>query len=76
MIGTAAMIAVAIGSVFGFLSLLAILVFLWKVYDRGGRADLNAASRAIRDARQRQLSVPATRRRHRPPRAPRPAKTP
>jgi hypothetical protein len=41
---------------FGFLSLLAILTFLWKVYDRGGRADLSAASRAIRDARQRQAA--------------------
>src|SRR5258707_523873 len=75
MIGTAAMIAVAIGSVSGFLSLLAILGFLWKVYDRGGRADLSAASRATRDVRPCQL-VPVTCRRLRPPRAPRPAETP
>jgi hypothetical protein len=57
MIGMATAMAVAMGSLFGFLSLLAILVFLWKVYSRGGSTGLTAASHAIRDARQ--LILPA-----------------
>jgi hypothetical protein len=47
--------AIAIASLTGFLSLLATLVFLWKVYKRGGRQDLTAAGRALRDARTYRL---------------------
>ncbi len=39
-------------SLFSFLSLLATLVFLWKVYKRGGRSDLTAAARALHEARR------------------------
>lgn len=42
-------------SLIGFLSLVAVLVFLWKVYKRGGRQDLTAAARALRDARPARL---------------------
>jgi len=42
-----------VGSVCALIALISVLVFLWKVYDRGGRTDLAAAARAVRDARQR-----------------------
>ncbi|MET8854496.1 hypothetical protein [Amycolatopsis sp. NPDC004625] len=47
-------------SLFSFLSLLATLVFLWKVYKHGGRGDLTAAARALRDVRRRWPSAPRT----------------
>lgn len=34
----------------GLASLTLILCFLWRVYERGGRADLTSAGKAIRDA--------------------------
>lgn len=37
----------------GFFSLVATLVFLWKVYKHGGHHDLTAAAKALRDARHR-----------------------
>ncbi|UMP07238.1 hypothetical protein [Amycolatopsis sp. EV170708-02-1] len=49
---TTAAIAVAATSGCGLLGLLATLVFLWKIYKRGGRQDLAAAARALRDARR------------------------
>jgi len=55
---TTTAIVVAATSGFGFLSLLARLVFLWKVYKRGGRYDLTAAARALREARPRRLPLP------------------
>lgn len=42
-------------SLIGLLSLIAVLVFLWKVYKRGGRRDLTAAARALHDARPARL---------------------
>lgn len=51
---TAIVVMTTIGC--GFLSLLATLVFLWKVYKRGGRHDLTAAARALRETRR--LAIP------------------
>ncbi|MFF1614160.1 hypothetical protein ACFVYA_40890 [Amycolatopsis sp. NPDC058278] len=45
-------IIVVATSLFSFLSLLAVLVFLWKVYKHGGRGDLTAAAQALRDVRR------------------------
>ncbi|RJQ87483.1 hypothetical protein [Amycolatopsis panacis] len=42
-------------SLFAFLSLMATLVFLWKVYNRGGPDHLKAAARALRDSRPHRL---------------------
>jgi len=46
-------VAFAVGSVCTLIALISVLVFLWKVYDRGGGTDLAAAARAVRDARER-----------------------
>ena len=51
---TTAAVVLAAGLI-GVLGLTITLVFLWKVYDRGGRDDLQAAARALRDARQHHL---------------------
>lgn len=51
---TALLLAAAL---IGFLSLLATLVFLWKVYKHGGRRDLTAAAQALRDARPRPMTT-------------------
>ncbi|QXV63554.1 hypothetical protein CVV72_41060 (plasmid) [Amycolatopsis sp. TNS106] len=56
---TTAAIVVVTTSGCGLLSLLATLVFLWKVYKRGGRQDLTAAASALRRARPRRVSMPA-----------------
>ena len=52
---TTTAIAFMVAGLFGFLSLLVTTVFLWKVYKRGGRTDLTAAARALREARPRRL---------------------
>jgi len=52
---TTTAITFTIAGLFGFLSLLVTTVFLWKVYERGGRTDLTAAARALREARPRRL---------------------
>lgn len=64
-------------SLIGFLSLVAVLVFLWKVYKRGGRQDLTAAAHALRDARPSRLlgavdrqALPTRRKRKAAPAAP------
>ncbi|WP_328647391.1 hypothetical protein OHS58_05745 [Amycolatopsis sp. NBC_00348] len=58
MTGMTTIIVVAT-SLFSFLSLLAVLVFLWKVYKHGGRGDLTAAAQALRDVRRpRSLARP------------------
>ncbi|MDQ3150801.1 MAG: hypothetical protein M3R63_03450 [Actinomycetota bacterium] len=44
-------VAFAVGSVCALIALISVLVFLWKIYDRGGRTDLAVAARAVRDAR-------------------------
>ncbi len=44
----------------GFLRLLATLVFLWKVYKRGGRRDLTAAAQTLREARHRPMTTNAS----------------
>ncbi|OXM59761.1 hypothetical protein [Amycolatopsis vastitatis] len=49
-----ATVIVGATSLFSFLSLLATLVFLWKVYQHGGRNDLTAAARALHEARRHQ----------------------
>jgi hypothetical protein len=55
---TTTVMAVAATGLFGFLSLLVIVVFLWKVYKRGGRGDLTAAARALRESRpQRRFAL-------------------
>lgn len=58
---TTTAVVVMATSLIGFLSLLITLVFLWKVYKRGGRQDLTAAARALRDARPHRLLGTATR---------------
>jgi len=58
---TTTAVVVMATSLIGFLSLLAVLVFLWKVYKRGGRHDLTAAARALRDARPHRLPSAAAR---------------
>jgi hypothetical protein len=52
---TTTAITFMVAGLFGFLSLLVTTVFLWKVYKRGGRNDLIAAARALREARPRRL---------------------
>jgi len=52
----------AVGSVCALIALISVLVFLWKVYDRGGRTDLTAAARAVRDAREWPWIAPTRRR--------------
>lgn len=52
---TTAFMALA-ASLIGVLSLSVTLLFLWKVYKRGGRKDLQAAARALRDARPHRLA--------------------
>ncbi|WP_410595493.1 hypothetical protein [Amycolatopsis sp. lyj-23] len=47
---TTTAIVVAATCALGVLRLLLTLLFLWKVYTRGGRQDLTAAARALRDA--------------------------
>jgi hypothetical protein len=69
---TTTVVGVTATSLIGFLSLLITLVFLWKVYKRGGRHDLTAAARALRDARR----PPAPRARRRTATSIRPAATP
>jgi hypothetical protein len=45
---------IAVGvAMFGLLSLIAVLISLWKVYKRGGRTD-----RALREARLRPVLLP------------------
>jgi hypothetical protein len=47
----------------GFLSLVATLLFLWKVYKHGGRNDLTAAAKALQDALHRRAhAAPAVER--------------
>ncbi len=46
-----------VAALIGFLSRLARLVFLWKVYKRGGRRDLTAAAQALQDARPRPMTA-------------------
>lgn len=58
---TTTAVVVMATSLIGFLSLLITLVFLWKVYKRGGRHDLTAAARALRDARPLRLPRSAAR---------------
>jgi hypothetical protein len=48
MISTLAVIGVTVGAVSGLASLALLLLFLWRVYDRGGRTDLVAAAKALR----------------------------
>lgn len=58
---TTTAVVVMATSLIGFLSLLITLVFLWKVYKRGGRHDLTAAARALRDTRSHRLPGTAAR---------------
>jgi hypothetical protein len=57
----ATVIAVVATGLFGFLSLLVTVVFLWKVYKHGGRGDLTAAARALRESRPQRGFVLARR---------------
>lgn len=57
MISTLAVIGVIVGAISGLASLALLLLFLWRVYDRGGQTDLVAAAKALRQVRD-----PASRR--------------
>jgi hypothetical protein len=45
---TTIVVAITVAALAGLLSLALILWFLWRVYERGGRSDLAAAAKALR----------------------------
>jgi hypothetical protein len=45
---TTIVVAITVAALAGLLSLALILWFLWRVYERGGRCDLAAAAKALR----------------------------
>src|SRR4029079_4269144 len=45
---TVAVVGLIVGAASGLASLALLLWFLWRVYDRGGRTDLVAAAKALR----------------------------
>ena len=61
MISTLAVIGVITGGVCGLASLALLLRFLWRVYDRGGRTDLVAAAKALRQVHDPNWAAKLTR---------------
>jgi hypothetical protein len=53
---TTVAVAIAIAALAGLGSLALILRFLWRVYERGGRADLSVAAKALRNQCQCHLT--------------------